>query len=292
MRTHFPSYLKKQTVLTGCTGKVETLLSDFHLATVCRSARCPNRNECFSRCTATFLLLGEICTRGCRFCAIARGVPQLPDPLEPLRVADASRTMELKHVVLTSVTRDDLADGGAEQFRQTVLAIRDRLPQASIELLIPDFGGNNQALQSVLSARPDVLNHNVETVPRLYGSVRSGADYERSLRILGEAKKILPSVVTKSGLMLGLGETEEEILDVMTDLREAGCMILTMGQYLSPGPGYHPVKEFVLPETFDDYARRARELGFGSVVSGPFVRSSYRAREALEQCLSNGKEIL
>jgi len=292
MDTRFPSYLKKQTLRTGSTLKVETLVSDLHLATVCRSARCPNRNECFSRGTATFLLLGERCTRSCGFCAIARGLPQPPDPLEPVRVAEAARHLELRHVVLTSVTRDDLEDGGAEQFRQTILAIRDMLSQTSIEALIPDFGGNEDALQLVLSAKPDVLNHNVETVPRLYASIRQGADYKRSLGILCAAKEILHSVVTKSGLMLGLGEKEEEILDVMKNLQEAGCEILTLGQYLAPGPGHYPVKEFVLPETFDLYAQKARELGFRSVVSGPFVRSSYMAREALEQCLSYGKEIL
>jgi lipoic acid synthetase len=256
------------------------LLDGLALHTVCQEARCPNLAECFGQGTATFLILGDRCTRGCRFCAVGHGRPALLDPGEPQRVAEAAARLGLRHAVLTSVTRDDLPDGGASHFAATVQALRRRLPAVIVEVLIPDLGGSHAALQTVLEAGPDVLNHNVETVPRLYRTVRPGADYHRSLALLARAKAMRPGLVTKSGLMLGLGERTAEVLQVLHDLRRAGCDLLTLGQYLQPGDGQLPVARYVPPDEFARYREKAEAMGFRGVASGPLVRSSHQA-EAL-----------
>ena len=255
---------------------VERLLAGLCLHTVCQEARCPNVVECFCRGTATFMILGDTCTRGCRFCAVRHGQPTPLDSDEPERVAEAAARMGLCHVVVTSVTRDDLPDGGAGQF-----ALRRRLPQATVEVLVPDFSGCCAALEAVLDAQPDVLNHNLETVPRLYPQVRPRADYHRSLGVLAWAKARAPHIVTKSGLMLGLGERTVEVLDGFHDLRRIGCDLLTLGQYLQPTDCQLPVVRYVRPEEFEGYRDRAEALGFRGVAAGPLVRSSYRAETLL-----------
>ena len=261
----------------AAVGRMERLLAGLDLHTVCQEARCPNLGECFGRGTATFLILGDTCTRGCRFCAVTSGRPTLPHGDEPERVAEAAARLGLGHVVVTSVTRDDLADGGAAQFEATIRALRARLPGAILEVLIPDFGGCHAALERVLEAGPNVLNHNVETVPRLYPRVRPGADYHRSLGMLAWAKAYAPGVATKSGLMLGLGERTAEVLRVLHDLRNAGCDMLTLGQYLQPSERQLTVARYLPPEEFGWYADKANEMGFAGVASGPLVRSSHRA---------------
>lgn len=253
--------------------RLASLLEELNLHTVCQEALCPNIAECWGRGTATFMILGDVCTRHCRFCSVKRGRPLPPDPEEPERVAEAARRLGLRHVVITSVTRDDLPDGGAGQFAETVRAIRTCLPEAVVEVLIPDFGGSVKSLEKVLEAKPDILNHNVETVPRLYPHVRPGADYRRSLGILALADRA--GFTTKSGLMVGLGETRGEVLEVMADLRRAGCEMLTVGQYLQPTPQQLPVAEYIHPLEFEWYSQVGKEMGFRTVVSGPLVRSSY-----------------
>jgi lipoic acid synthetase len=249
------------------------------LHTVCEEARCPNIGDCWERRTATFLILGNVCTRHCAYCAIAHGLPTELDVREPERVADAAGAMGLRHVVITSVDRDDLRDGGAGMFAQTIRLLRERLPQSSIEVLIPDFKGDPQALWTVLDAGPDILNHNIETVPRLFRAVRSGGNYRRSLDLLERAKARGQRWLTKSGMMVGLGETWDEVLATMRDLRAAGCDILTVGQYLSPGKDYRPIARYYHPEEFAALKREGREMGFRHVESGPLVRSSYHADE-------------
>ncbi len=260
---------------------LERLLSGLGLHTVCQEARCPNLAECFGQGTATFLVLGDRCTRHCRFCAVTHGHPAPVDPDEAERVADAAARLGLRHVVITSVTRDDLPGGGAGHLAATVEAVRRRLPGATLEVLIPDLNGSCSALETVLDARPDVLNHNLETVPRLYPGVRPGADYRRSLNILAAAKAMAPEVVTKSGLMLGLGEHTAEVVRVLHDLKTAGCDLLTLGQYLQPSDEQLPVVRYVSPEEFGWYRDKARALGFRAVASGPLVRSSHRAAALL-----------
>jgi lipoic acid synthetase len=255
---------------------LRALLRQRRLQTVCQEARCPNVWECFAQGTATFLILGSNCTRSCRFCAVGRGPTAPPDPGEPARVADAAATMGLSYVVVTSVTRDDLPDGGAAHFARTIIEIRRRLPEARVEVLIPDFRGDAEALLTVLEARPHVLNHNLETVPRLYAVVRPEADYRRSLSLLERAKGSVPS---KSGLMLGLGESGEEVEETLHDLLDVGCRILTLGQYLQPTRAHLPVARFLSPEEFSRWREKALTVGFSQVASGPFVRSSYHARE-------------
>ncbi len=259
--------------------KVRALMNRGRLHTVCQEAKCPNIWECFSNRTATFLILGDRCTRNCRFCAVANRPIELPDPEEPAQVAAAVRDLSLSYVVITSVTRDDLPDGGAGHFAQTIREIRVNTPEALIEVLIPDFQGSRDALRIVLEARPDVLNHNIETVPRLYPSVRPGADYTQSLLLLKHVKEINLSTPTKSGLMLGLGEKETEIEQTLVDLFDAGCRMLTLGQYLQPSKNHLAVARFVRPEEFDRWKQSALERGFTDVASGPFVRSSYHAKE-------------
>lgn len=257
------------------------LVRQLGLHTVCESAACPNIGECWNQRTATFMILGNVCTRRCGFCAVLKGPPLPVDYDEPRRVAEAVARLRLRHAVITSVNRDDRKDGGAELFALTIRAIRERVPECRVEVLVPDFQGSHAAVDLVLEARPDVFNHNVETVPRLYRQVRLGARYERSLDILAYARRRCPDLVTKSGLMLGLGETTEEVLAVMRDLAERDVNVLTLGQYLSPSPAHLPVARFVPPEEFAELAEAGRRMGFRRVIAGPLVRSSYHAAEAL-----------
>ncbi len=259
---------------------VNALVKDSSLHTVCESADCPNRGECWNQLTATFMILGGVCTRGCRFCAVTKGCPSPLDPDEPRRVAEAVAKLGLKYAVITSVTRDDLPDGGASAFAEVITGIRSLTPECKVETLIPDFGGSRESLEAVLHARPDVLNHNIETVKQCYPTVRPQAVYERSLDVLRTAKRIGPTVVTKSGLMVGVGETWEQLLGVLTDLVEAGCDSLTIGQYLSPSPQHLPVDRFYEPEEFDRLREIALGIGFKQAVCGPLVRSSYHAADS------------
>jgi lipoic acid synthetase len=275
--------MRRPLAAPGRSAEVEAMLDELELSTVCRSAKCPNRGECFASGTATFMVLGDACTRDCRFCAVDSAPPQAPDPGEPERVADAAQRMRLRHVVVTMVTRDDLPDGGAAHVVATIEALRRHIPEARVEVLVSDFGGRADAVDAVALALPDVFNHNVETVPRLYPEVRPQADYARSLRVLARARDVAPGVPTKSGLMVGLGETPKEVEAVLGDLRGAGVEIVTIGQYLRPSAAHLPVSEYVAPEAFNAYAARARALGFAGVASGTYVRSSYRAREVAEQ---------
>jgi lipoic acid synthetase len=274
-----PIWLKKRFSSGAVHEKVVALISNAKIHTVCQKAQCPNIWECFSRKTATFMIMGDRCTRNCRFCAVAHGPRHPPDPEEPARVAETVRRLDLDYVVITSVTRDDLSDGGAFFFARTINEIHERIPHALIELLIPDFQGNADALKSVVQARPNVLNHNIETVPRLYPVVRPEAVYQRSLDLLKQAAALDSDIVTKSGLMLGLGESDEEILNTLKDLLNAGCRLLTMGQYLRPSNAHLPVKRFVPPREFGNWRNIALEMGFTEAVCGPFIRSSYHAKK-------------
>lgn len=259
--------------------RVRSLLKNSRLHTVCQEAKCPNIGECFSRRIATFMIMGSRCTRDCRFCGVEHGGLTPPDSAEPMRVAGAVRKLGLLYVTVTSVTRDDLLHGGAGIFSETIAQIRKLNPKTRIEVLIPDFQGDHKALKTVVSARPDILNHNIETVPRLYLKARPAADYGRSLELLARAGRLNPDVRTKSGLMLGLGEREDEIHKALADLLLAGCRILTLGQYLQPSRAHLPVARFVSPDEFNLWRKKALEMGFLKVASGPFVRSSYRAGE-------------
>jgi lipoic acid synthetase len=273
-----PSWLKRSFPSGNENFFTHDLLRELKLETVCENARCPNRPECYSRRTATFMILGNVCTRPCGFCSVPRGETLELEGDEPDRVAEAAQRLGLKHVVITSVTRDDLPDGGAEHFYQCVLAVRRRTG-AAVEVLTPDFLGNRAAIERVIAARPEVYNHNLETVPRLYRKVRGRAEYQRSLDLLRQVKQSAPEMVTKSGLMLGIGETIGELFDVIGDLREIGCDVLTLGQYLAPTLKHIPVARYLPPDEFDAIAAVARNLGFKQVVAGPFVRSSYHADE-------------
>ncbi|SHO49000.1 lipoyl synthase [Desulfopila aestuarii] len=257
--------------------KMRQLLKRSHLTTVCQEAQCPNQFECYSEGTATFMILGDRCTRNCHFCAVEHKPLTLPDPEEPERVAEAVDILKLRYAVITSVTRDDLSDGGASLFAETIRAVRKRRPETLIEVLIPDLQGNWQALAAIVDAAPDVLNHNMETVPSLYPRVRPEAIYERSLALLSEGKKLNPQLPTKSGIMVGLGETRDELVRVWDDLLTAGCDILTLGQYLQPSKNHLPVERFVEPEEFAQLQDEALARGFAGVAAGPFVRSSYQA---------------
>jgi lipoic acid synthetase len=276
-----PEWIRDRKIRLADLHEVKSVMRARSLHTVCEEARCPNRGECFARATATFLLLGDVCTRACGFCDIANGRPRPVDPGEPERVAQAAEDMALKFVVLTSVNRDDLADGGAAHFSAVIAALK-RLPEApGVEVLTPDFAGNLEAVAAVVAAKPDVFNHNVETVPRLYPRVRRGARLDRSLGLLSHAKRLAPDLTTKSGLMVGLGETQEEVLDLLARLRAASVDIVTIGQYLRPSRENLPVEEYVHPNVFTRYREHGERLGFRHVFAGPFVRSSYRAEEAL-----------
>jgi lipoic acid synthetase len=276
-----PTWLKRPLPVGNENFFTHNLLRELRLETVCENARCPNRPECYAHRTATFMILGNVCTRPCGFCSVPRGVPDAPEDDEPERVAEASHRLGLRHVVITSVTRDDLPDGGADHFYRCVVAVRERTG-AAVEVLTPDFLGDRAAIDRVLEAQPDVFNHNTETVPRFYRKVRGRADYRRSLDLLAYVKQRAPERRTKSGLMLGLGETREELLDTLADLRAARCDMLTLGQYLTPTLKHIPVARYLPPEEFDELGRLARSLGFVHVSSGPFVRSSYHAGEMAE----------
>ncbi len=277
MTERLPSWFSQKPPDPQAVLNIDQLLQGLHLKTICHNAHCPNLGTCFSRGTATFLILGEVCTRNCTFCAVKKGTPQPLDLSEPEHLLEAVEKLALQYVVITSVTRDDLADGGASYFTWTIKLLHQQVNGLRVEVLVPDFGGSSEALQTVVDAHPDVLNHNVETVPRLYPEVRPMADYERSVRILSEVKRVNPGIVTKSGLMLGLGETEEEVIEVMHDLREADCDLLTIGQYLRPSAGHHPAVRFIPPPEFAEYARLGKSLGFIEVASAPLVRSSFEA---------------
>lgn len=279
-RRRLPKWLKRPLPQPGMQ-VTSNIIADLRLETVCESAKCPNRTECWSHSTATFMILGNVCTRPCGFCSVPKGKTEVVQPDEPERVAEAAARLGLQHVVITSVTRDDLADGGAEHFYRCVLAVRERTG-AAVEVLTPDFLGNRAAIDRVIQARPDVFNHNTETVPRLYHRVRRNANYQRTLDLLAQVKQTAPDMATKSGLMLGLGETTEEVLEVCADLRAMGCEMITLGQYLQPTPQHLPVERFVPPEEFDEIGNLIRRLGFKLVASGPFVRSSYHAGEMAE----------
>ena len=262
---------------------VENTLKDLHLNTVCDEANCPNRSECFSNKTATFMILGSRCSRNCRFCDVAFGKMKAVDPEEAKHVAEAVESLGLKHVVITSVTRDDLADGGAFQFVNVIDAIHESHTNVSIEVLIPDLQGNQSALNTIVAAKPEIINHNIETISRLYDDIRPSAIYERSLEVLSNVKKMDESIYTKSGLMVGLGEKESEVVQVMKDLRAVDCDFLTIGQYLQPSKEHYPVKEYIHPDLFKKYEKIGLELGFKAVASGPLIRSSYDALEMFKK---------
>jgi lipoic acid synthetase len=279
-RPRLPEWLRITLPTSDSFARTRGLLDELKLHTVCESAKCPNHWECWSKGTATFMIAGDRCTRACGFCAVSTAKPLALEADEPARVAEATRRMKLKHVVITAVARDDLRDGGAEHFRQTIEKVRELNPGIVIEVLVPDFLDNDVAIENVLAANPHIYNHNLETVRRLTPSVRHRATYDRSLSVLKKVKKKLgDTIYTKSGVMLGLGETEEELLQALRDLRSSNCDILTLGQYLQPSLKHLPVKEFVSPEKFEEYKIRAEEMGFVHVASGPMVRSSYHADE-------------
>jgi lipoic acid synthetase len=277
LRRRFPDWLKKPLQRGKCYTSVSSYLLQNNLHTVCVEARCPNRAECYSRGTATFLILGNICTRNCAFCGINRGTARPPDPLEPERIAAAADALHLRHIVITSVTRDDLTDGGAAHFVDCVRQCRNRLPGSSIELLVPDFRGKAGALDIVIECRPDIINHNMETVRRLYPLIRPGADYQHSLTLLARTHK--KNTPAKSGFMVGLGETDGEVNDLLRELFDTGCRMVTIGQYLRPSREQVPPQRYVSPERFSRYEEFARAIGFDSVFSGPYVRSSYHSYE-------------
>jgi lipoyl synthase len=274
-----PEWIKVRLPSNPVFFSTKALISDLRLHTVCESAQCPNRWECWSQGTATVMIAGERCTRACGFCAVSTAKPFALEPDEPQRVAEAVRRLGLKHVVITAVARDDLADGGATHFANTILAVRAVQKEIVVEVLVPDFNGKETSIKAVLTAQPDIFNHNLETVERLTPVVRSRAKYRQSLQVLKRAKQLDPEVVTKSGIMLGLGETENELFQALDDLREAGVQVLTMGQYLRPTPNHLPVIEYVTPQTFQFYREIALNKGFDYVASGPLVRSSYHAAD-------------
>lgn len=276
-KRRLPSWLKRPMPQPGMA-YTSNVIADLRLETVCESAKCPNRTECWSQQTATFMILGNVCTRPCGFCSVPKGKTETLQADEPERVAEAAERLGLRYVVITSVTRDDLPDGGADHFSRCVLAVRERTG-AQVEVLTPDFLGNRAAISRVIESRPDVFNHNTETVPRLYHRVRRNAEYQRTLDLLKQVKDEAPDMPTKSGLMLGLGETLDELLEVFADLRAAGCDMLTLGQYLQPTPDHLSVERYLPPEEFNEIGTLAKRLGFGMVASGPFVRSSYHAGE-------------
>lgn len=277
-----PAWFKIRLSTTEQSAVVRNVVQEKKLHTVCKSAACPNRTECWNSGTATFMILGNICTRGCRFCNVPQGRPEGLDHDEPGRVAEAVAALGLRYAVITSVTRDDLPDGGAGIFAAAIQAIRSASPDCGVEVLIPDFQGSEPALTTVLAAKPDILNHNLETVPSLYARVRPNADYHRSLELL--ERGAASGALTKTGLMLGLGESVEEILDVMRDVRGAGCSILTLGQYLQPGTRHIPVEKYYHPDEFEELRQQALSIGLKHVVAGPLVRSSYHASETFGGC--------
>src|SRR6266550_2173432 len=277
-----PDWLKVRAPGSAGYLRLRTLMRELSLHTVCEEAQCPNIGECWHHGTATFMILGEVCTRACSYCAVAHGRPGPVDSAEPARVANAIEALGLAYVVITSVDRDDLPDGGASVFAETIRETRARLPRCRIEVLIPDFQGSEAALHAVLDARPDVLNHNTETVPRLYRMARSGGRYARTLELLDRSRRYAPGIPTKTGVMVGLGEEREELIATFADLRQAGCGILTIGQYLRPTAAHAPMVRYYHPDEFADLKRAALEMGFVHVESGPLVRSSYHAHETAD----------
>ena len=275
-----PDWLRARASTGQNYARLQALVAELGLHTVCESAACPNVGECWNRLTATFMILGNVCTRRCGFCAVHKGAPLEVDYDEPRRVADAIAALGLRYAVVTSVNRDDRTDGGAQLFALTIDAICKRVPGCKVEVLVPDFMGSHEALETVLAASPDVLNHNVETVPRLYYDVRRGSDYRRSLDILAHSKQAAPGIPTKSGMMLGLGETEDEVVQVMRDLRAHQVDIVTLGQYLRPSRDHLPIRRYYTPAEFASLKQTGRQMGFGHVESGPLVRSSYHAGES------------
>lgn len=283
MDKRLPDWFRQRMPRAGEMADVSSVLADLKLNTVCQSAICPNMCQCFARKTATFMIMGNICTRNCTFCAIAKGKPSELEADEPERIAAAVGRLSLKYVVITSVTRDDLSDGGAAHFAKTIEAIHSACPETKVEVLVPDFQGLSSALETVADAGPAVINHNIETVPRLYKEVRPLANYHRSLDLISKIKEIDSRIVTKSGIMLGLGETREEVLEAMKDLRFSGCNLLTLGQYLAPSSQHHQVVSYVTPDEFSSYVRPGLDMGFSGVASAPLVRSSYRAVELFRE---------
>ena len=269
MNNRLPRWFRQKPGDAAAISNVKNLLDGLSLHTICESALCPNTGECLSRRTATFLILGDTCTRHCTFCAVKKGAPAPVDASEPGNLLEAVRELGLNYTVITSVTRDDLPDGGASHFAAVISLLRENIENVVIEVLIPDFLGSTGALKTVVNAGPQVINHNVETVPRLYPEVRPGADYSRSVELLAMVKELNPAIVTKSGLMVGLGETKEEVIELMSDLREADCDLLTIGQYLQPSPRHHPVIRYVPPEEFSEYAAVGKHMGFIDVASDP-----------------------
>jgi lipoyl synthase len=278
-----PEWLKRRLPSGPEYERLRSLLKDHRLTTVCREAQCPNQFECYAKGTATFMILGKRCTRNCRFCAVEKGNVGPPDPQEADRVAEAVQLMGLRYAVVTSVTRDDLSDGGAAHFAATIRAIKMRMPATLVEVLIPDLKGDRLALEMIINAGPDVVNHNMETVPRLYQKVRPEAVYRRSLDLLRQAKQISSKIPTKTGFMVGLGETGEELFAAIEDVLTASCDILTIGQYLQPSSGHLPVERFIPPDEFQSMKDKAYDLGFAAAASGPFVRSSYQAEKLYRQ---------
>jgi len=283
MTERLPAWFKKRIPSPAVMAEMNNLMGNLQLHTICQNAVCPNIGDCYSRHTATFLIMGNICTRNCTFCAVKKGKPEPLDDNEPLHVVEAVNKLQLSHVVITSVTRDDLPDGGASHFARVIELLKKQSQQTTVEALVSDFAGSESAIETVMNSHPDVLNHNVETVPRLYPEVRPLANFERSLELLRLAKTISDSVITKSGLMVGLGETLEEVGQVMLSLRNVGCDILTIGQYLQPSSKHHPVKNFVSPGQFEDFARIGKNMGFLGVASAPLVRSSFEAASLYEK---------
>ncbi|MFA5112971.1 MAG: lipoyl synthase [Candidatus Margulisiibacteriota bacterium] len=288
MAQPLPAFLVKKVPKQENIRRIRALLGDRSLCTVCEEAKCPNIGECFAARTCAFMILGDTCTRNCAFCGVTHGKPTAPDPTEPGRLTRAVEKLGLKYVVITSVTRDDLADGGASHFASVIATIRNQHSAIRIEVLIPDFKGDEEALRTVLDAKPDVLNHNVETAPRLYPAVRPQADYQRSLRLLASAKRLSPAIYTKSGFMVGLGETKEEVAAVLADLKTANCEIVTIGQYLPPSKAHRQPDRYVTPAEFNEYRAIGQRLGLGQVVAGPFVRSSYHAEATINNVKSAG----
>ncbi|TET76946.1 MAG: lipoyl synthase [Dehalococcoidia bacterium] len=279
MRDRLPAWFKKKAGDPKVLAEMRSLFDELSLHTICENALCPNLGDCFSQRTATFLILGDICTRNCTFCAVKKGVPSPVDEEEPQHLTEAAGELGLRYVVITSVTRDDLPDGGASHFAKTIARLREKDKGIAVEVLIPDFGGSPHSLKMVADAHPDVINHNLETVPRLYPEVRPKADFQRSLMLLEQVKRFDSHIVTKSGVMVGLGETKEELLQVMEELRMVNCDLLTIGQYLQPSEQHHPIVRFVPPEEFLEYERIGKEMGFSDVASAPLVRSSFNAAQ-------------
>lgn len=290
MNQRKPEWLKVPNARNQIHDQVFSLIRHLSLHTVCEEANCPNRGECYSNGTATFLLMGDRCTRQCKFCNVTKLTPMKLDPDEPKHIAEAVKTLKLQYVVLTSVTRDDLMDGGASVFAESLREIRHLMPNLPVEVLIPDLQGDINALKTILDANPTVLNHNIETVPSLYEEVRPIANYQRSLSVLEKTKQLRPDILTKSGMMLGLGETKEEILSVLRDLRQIGCNLMVIGQYLPPSQHHRPLSRYVTPDEFEYFRLKGLEYGFNGVISSPLARSSYHAMKMIHQNIRRDNE--